>query len=1005
MVLGVGDPVLFLGGIGSGIGEGAGVVAQAFPKEDRYSVKSEDHGNKEVRRPDGRIHFFGRGELQRRKKPAAEIKPAPEAGTKAGAVKDPKVEPELAKGSKPAPEAGAKAGAVKDPKAEREPAKESRPAAEAGAKAAAVKDPKVEREPANGSARNSSKPVRDKPKNEFEVGVPVRFEVRSGSGIGSGVGVVARSFPKEDRYTIKCDGNEKEEVRRPDGCIYYFRRKELELRSRPASEAGAKAPGVDDPKVEREAGQGSALNTSNQNAKPQMGNLKSVLNFMFSGPKRLEGRLLWFNKEKGYGRIAPNSTSISRYTPDRDEEVFVHKSEIEGGMDGHDYAVLAPGVLVTYELSPKTRPEEKPSAKNVRCEGVARLVATAAATAANAATTARERAKRQAARAAITRISRLFSDGLRTGAYEEVGTEKVMMEDRFVQRRGLEVDALGSSQRAVRCAFVAVFDGHAGASCSEFVSNQLDRSIFESLKDQKKRDASVEIALRSAVLAGFRVTEHNFRQYVNKLDGGSKQAWASSGTTATAAIIYGPDEHAKLQILIANLGDSRAVLGRRDGTAVRLSEDHKPDLASERHRIEQAGGTVTKVRGIARVLLRGSRGKVVAGLSSSRSFGDVAFKVPSEVVSPVPDVTARALDLDVDAFVIVATDGIWDNISDADAVRIVGRILREEATDPPAQAAEGLVKTAHERNGKDDKTAVVVSFGNSSMSAGPTESAGGLDASDPSGISVNASAASKRAGVGEEVSMFDEKASSECSQASDSSDDESHDGSKAAGLDPYGIGEGRASPSKRAEDEAASAELCNEPAASETAPRAPGASDGSSAKPDCAVLGPKGICDVAAEANEKSAGSEGAQAVDAEDVDLDSLFESYARDLGATETATAEVPALVNNTSVKKDASASGSSSSSGGRDAAKAAACDRAPLPPPPRLETEHEMWASIYESLREQGVGSDKFGRSVTPPGVVCSKPAVLFRAKEEDRASPPHKRKDVGPPRTEPSKHPKS
>ena len=39
-----------------------------------------------------------------------------------------------------------------------------------------------------------------------------------------------------------------------------------------------------------------------------------------------------------------------------------------------------------------------------------------------------------------------------------------------------------------------------------------------------------------------------------------------------------------------------------------------------------------------------SRGQVAAGLSVTRSFGDVDFKVPAEVVTAVPELSAFAID-------------------------------------------------------------------------------------------------------------------------------------------------------------------------------------------------------------------------------------------------------------------------------------------------------------------------------------------------------------------------
>jgi len=64
-----------------------------------------------------------------------------------------------------------------------------------------------------------------------------------------------------------------------------------------------------------------------------------------------------------------------------------------------------------------------------------------------------------------------------------------------------------------------------------------------------------------------------------------------TGCTANVCII---DENEK-KIYCANSGDSRAVLCK-NGIAYPLSEDHKPDLESEKARIYKADGWVTEGR-------------------------------------------------------------------------------------------------------------------------------------------------------------------------------------------------------------------------------------------------------------------------------------------------------------------------------------------------------------------------------------------------------------------------
>jgi len=313
-------------------------------------------------------------------------------------------------------------------------------------------------------------------------------------------------------------------------------------------------------------------------------------------------------------------------------------------------------------------------------------------------------------------IRRLLQTGLQSGVFQVRGVGKASMEDRFLARSGVLVESLGTSCKKAFISFFGVFDGHSGASCSDFVATNLDRSLFDCLRHQSRRDVNSEMAMKSALLAAFRTTEHNYFQYLNKLEGGAAHAWATAGSTACSAAFFGPDEEGRLRLAVANAGDSRVVLGRRDGSAVRLSEDHTPEVAGERRRIESEGSAVVNAHGIWRIVLPSIRGSGLAGLSVSRGFGDLEYKQPAGVVSAVPDVTIRHIDLREDCFLVFASDGIWNPVSDQDAVRIVSSALREGGDDPAKLAAQQLVEEAHRRDGNDDKTALVVWFGDIPLS-------------------------------------------------------------------------------------------------------------------------------------------------------------------------------------------------------------------------------------------------------------------------------------------------
>lgn len=74
---------------------------------------------------------------------------------------------------------------------------------------------------------------------------------------------------------------------------------------------------------------------------------------------------------------------------------------------------------------------------------------------------------------------------------------------------------------------------------------------------------------------------------------------STSGTTATVVILKGRT------LYIAHVGDSGAALGRMNREnklqAVPLTADHKPDVPSEKLRIESLGGKVLSRNGVPRV--------------------------------------------------------------------------------------------------------------------------------------------------------------------------------------------------------------------------------------------------------------------------------------------------------------------------------------------------------------------------------------------------------------------
>jgi len=122
------------------------------------------------------------------------------------------------------------------------------------------------------------------------------------------------------------------------------------------------------------------------------------------------------------------------------------------------------------------------------------------------------------------------------------------------------------------------------------------------------------------------------------------------------------------RLYCANIGDSRAV-ACYNGTAVPLSEDHKPTNDSEKLRILAAGGHVT-------------HGRVQGTLAVARGFGDFDMKSNDKLppdqqfVIAVPDVTEKQVTDDLD-FVVIACDGIWECWS---SVQVIDYVRSKIAT-------------------------------------------------------------------------------------------------------------------------------------------------------------------------------------------------------------------------------------------------------------------------------------------------------------------------------------
>ncbi|GMI96409.1 hypothetical protein like AT5G01700 [Hibiscus trionum] len=174
-----------------------------------------------------------------------------------------------------------------------------------------------------------------------------------------------------------------------------------------------------------------------------------------------------------------------------------------------------------------------------------------------------------------------------------------------------------------------------------------------------------------------------FKEADDDLSSGLSVDSYCSGTTAVTIIKQ--DEH----LIISNLGDSRAILCTRDGKnrlfPVQLTVDLKPSIPNEVERIEKCGGQVFAMDEEPNVLRVWNPDEDCPGLAMTRAFGDFCLK--NYGVSSVPVVSYRRL-TSRDEFVVLATDGVWDVLTNKEVITIV------DSVEPQSTAAKVLVDYA-----------------------------------------------------------------------------------------------------------------------------------------------------------------------------------------------------------------------------------------------------------------------------------------------------------------------
>ncbi|CAM9383995.1 unnamed protein product [Discosporangium mesarthrocarpum] len=272
----------------------------------------------------------------------------------------------------------------------------------------------------------------------------------------------------------------------------------------------------------------------------------------------------------------------------------------------------------------------------------------------------------------------------------------------------------------------AVFDGHGGRECSDFIASVMPAAVVQSPAWEKVRlimrggeefvddndttafcpsipfNGDREELLRSVLIQaledGFRTAEVTFEEY-------SSGTGLTCGSTGVVALMCDN------WLAIANVGDSGALYFNH-GDIKKCSQEplivqtklHDYQNMEERSRVEKAGGYF-------------SRGRLLGQLEPSRSFGDLDMRRLKDgaLISTPEIITQRICPTDGNAFLVMATDGLWDCVSPEKVIKLVQsgarRQVKKKAGDKPVQVAASLTRAAQSAEEGDDVTVVVVLIG------------------------------------------------------------------------------------------------------------------------------------------------------------------------------------------------------------------------------------------------------------------------------------------------------
>ena len=224
-----------------------------------------------------------------------------------------------------------------------------------------------------------------------------------------------------------------------------------------------------------------------------------------------------------------------------------------------------------------------------------------------------------------------------------------------------------------KISYFAIFDGHAGNKCAEYLRENLLKLICSNSYFPEN--------IPEAIRFGFEKADEIYLNNYSMVNGQLKD---NSGTCGLILLIINNE------VYIGNVGDSRCIGSFNNGKLQRdITRDHKPNTIYEKERILANGGQIYQTKTNIKVeenyilknkILLGPYRVFPGRLSVSRTVGDAEGKIPilggnPNVIICKPDIYKFNInENDIDYFVL-GCDGIYDQLSSKDVFKCVSLVL------------------------------------------------------------------------------------------------------------------------------------------------------------------------------------------------------------------------------------------------------------------------------------------------------------------------------------------